>query len=81
MLDRFRNPHIQHQWISITMQYSSKMRMRDIPVLLEHYKKHDSPPRRFAVGFAAYLLFMKAVKKEGDVYKGESRGQVYPIQR
>jgi len=59
VLDRFRNPQIQHQWISITMQYSSKMRMRNIPVLLQHYKSHDTPPQHFALGFAAYLLFMK----------------------
>jgi tagaturonate reductase len=83
VLDRFRNPHIQHQWISITMQYSSKMRMRDIPVLLQHYKQHDSPPRLFALGFAAYLLFMKAVEKEQgkdkDAYRGEFNGKPYPI--
>jgi tagaturonate reductase len=59
VLDRFRNPHLQHQWISITMQYSSKMKSRDIPVLLRHYQKHDTPPPHFALGFAAYLLFMK----------------------
>jgi tagaturonate reductase len=59
VLDRFRNPHIQHQWISITLQYSSKMKMRDVPVLLRHYELHDHPPERFALGFAAYLLFMK----------------------
>jgi tagaturonate reductase len=79
VLDRFRNPHIQHQWISITMQYSSKMKMRDIPVLLEHYRHKDTVPERFSLGFAAYLLFMRAVKKEGDAYKGELRGQPYPI--
>jgi tagaturonate reductase len=66
VLDRFRNPHIQHQWISITLQYSSKMKMRDIPVLLEHYKRHDKPPQHFALGFAAYLLFMRGVKKGND---------------
>ncbi|HEX6333821.1 MAG TPA: tagaturonate reductase, partial [Flavisolibacter sp.] len=32
VLDRFRNPHIRHQWISITMNYSSKMKMRCIPL-------------------------------------------------
>jgi tagaturonate reductase len=100
VLDRFRNPHIQHQWISITMQYSSKIKMRDLPVLLRHYelvgegssdgsdRTHVSGgkaamekivPERFALGFAAYLLFMKAVKKEPDGYKGECRGQLYPI--
>lgn len=59
VLDRFRNPHIQHQWISITMQYSSKMKMRNIPMLLEHYKIYTAPPPLFALGFAAYLVFMK----------------------
>lgn len=59
VLDRFRNPHLQHQWISITMQYSSKMKSRDIPILLRHYQQHGTPPSRFALGFAAYLLFMK----------------------
>lgn len=59
VLDRFRNPHIQHQWISITMQYSSKMRMRNIPVLKVHYSHVDTPPPLFTLGFAAYLLFMK----------------------
>ncbi|HYC29302.1 MAG TPA: tagaturonate reductase, partial [Chitinophagaceae bacterium] len=34
VLDRFRNPHIRHRWMNITMQYSSKMKLRNIPVLL-----------------------------------------------
>lgn len=79
VLDRFRNPHIQHQWISITMQYSSKMKMRNIPVLLQHYKHYDTVPAHISLGFAAYLLFMRAVKKETDGYKGVFRGQAYPI--
>ncbi|WP_431211108.1 tagaturonate reductase [Puia sp. P3] len=57
VLDRFRNPHIQHQWISITMQYSSKIRMRVVPVLLKHYQ--PEPPPHIVLGFAAYLLFMR----------------------
>jgi tagaturonate reductase len=63
------------------MQYSSKMKMRTIPVLLEHYRQHPSgpPPQRFSLGFAAYLLFMKGVKKEHDKYWGQSRGEPYPI--
>ncbi|HMH22097.1 MAG TPA: tagaturonate reductase [Puia sp.] len=79
VLDRFRNPYIQHQWISITMQYSSKMKMRDIPVLLRQYERHAEAPPRFALGFAAYLLFMRAVKKEQQVYMGDSNGKPYPI--
>ena len=59
VLDRFRNPHLQHQWLSITMQYSSKIKSRDIPVLLCHYQHQRSPPQLMALGFAAYLLFMR----------------------
>ena len=79
VLDRFRNPHIQHQWISITMQYSSKMRMRNVPVLLEHYKKQATPPRLFSLGFAAYLLFMRPVQQDAAGFRGELRGQFYPV--
>ena len=60
VLDRFRNPHLQHQWISITMQYTSKLKSRVIPVLLRHYEQHNFPPSHLALGFAAYLLFMRA---------------------
>ena len=59
VLDRFRNPQLQHQWLSITMQYSSKMRMRVIPVLLRHYQRQSEPPANMTLGFAAYLLFMR----------------------
>ncbi|MDR3711254.1 MAG: tagaturonate reductase [Puia sp.] len=79
VLDRFRNPHLQHQWISITMQYSSKIKMRDIPVLLRHYETQDRPPLLFSLGFAAYLLFMRGVRKEGNVYEGQREGSYYPI--
>jgi tagaturonate reductase len=65
VLDRFRNPQLQHQWMSITMQYSSKMKSRVVPVLLEHYKHHQEAPAHIALGWAAFLLFMRAEKKEG----------------
>lgn len=80
VLNRFRNPHIKHQWISITMNYSSKMKMRCIPVLLKHYEKNATPPEWFALGFAAFLFFMKAVTKRGNQYYGELNGQSYLIQ-
>jgi tagaturonate reductase len=65
VLDRFRNPHLQHQWMSITMQYSSKMKSRVVPVLLEHYRQHAEAPVHISLGWAAFLLFMRAEKKEG----------------
>ena len=62
-LDRFCNPYIHHQWLSITVQYSSKMKMRVVPVLLNYYALFSVVPEFMATGFAAYICFMKAVKK------------------
>jgi tagaturonate reductase len=80
VLDRFRNPQIQHPWLSITMQVSSKMRMRTIPILMKHYQQSNSVPILFALGFAGYLYFMKGVKQENGQYFGRSNDQFYKIQ-
>ncbi len=80
VLDRFRNPYIKHKWISITMNYSSKMKMRVLPVLLKHYERQQEVPQRMALGFAAYLLFMRATQKKGSQYFGEYNGEAYLVQ-
>ncbi|MEP7143049.1 MAG: tagaturonate reductase [Ferruginibacter sp.] len=79
VLDRFSNPSIEHQWISITLNYTSKLKMRVVQVLQRYHELYAAVPEKLATGFAAWLLFMKAVKKEGNVYFGELNGQPYPI--
>lgn len=80
VLDRFRNPFIDHQWINITMQYSSKMKLRNIPLLLKYYEKHERVPEHMALGFAAYLFFMKSVKNDKGQYTGYVNGLPYLVQ-
>ena len=80
VLERFSNPHIKHLWLSITMNYSSKMKLRCIPLLVKHYENHDSPPELFALGFAAYIFFMKGVSKKENQFFGELNGEPYLIQ-
>jgi tagaturonate reductase len=70
VLDRFRNPFIEHHWLSITMNYSQKMKARAIPVLMRYWEKYNTVPENFATCLAAYLLFMKPVKQEGEKYYG-----------
>ena len=64
VFERFRNPFVEHQWQSITVQYTSKMKMRNIPLLKRHYELNGTVPARMAAGFAGFLLYMKAIKKE-----------------
>ena len=80
VLDRFRNPHIQHLWLNITVQVSSKMKMRNLPILLTHYQQTEAVPPLFALGFAGYLLFMRAVKQENGQYFGKHNDHYYKIQ-
>ena len=79
VIDRFGNPSIEHQWISITLNYTSKLKLRVVPVLQRYFELHNHIPEKLALGFAAWLLFMKAVKQEGNIYMGELNGQSYPI--
>ncbi|QRR02539.1 tagaturonate reductase [Dyadobacter sandarakinus] len=79
VLDRFRNPFIRHQLVDITVQYTAKMKMRNIPTLLNHYRHSERVPQRFAEGFAAYLRFMKPVYHKNGAYYGERNGEPYSI--
>jgi tagaturonate reductase len=79
-LDRFRNPHINHQWKNITLNYTAKMKMRCIPLLINYYKKNKAAPPLFALGFAAYIYFMKDVTKDGKAFYGGLNGVPYLIE-
>lgn len=79
VLDRFRNAYIQHHWINITLNYTQKLQVRAVPVLLKYYEKFQSVPESFVIAFAAYLLFMKSDKVEGENYYGSYNGNEYPI--
>lgn len=80
VLDRFRNPFIEHKWVSITMQYTSKMKMRNIPVLLKYYQDNPGVPGSIALGFAAYIRFMETTKKADGKYYTEINGKTIHVQ-
>lgn len=77
--DRFANPFIEHLWINITFQYSMKMKIRILPLLLNHYQKFNTVPEHIAFGFAAYLLFMKIDHREGSKFYGSYQDVEYLI--
>jgi len=79
VLDRFRNPYIDHQWISISSEYSSKMKTRVVPLLLNHYVQFKQVPECFALGFAAFIRFMKSDQNVPGVYTGAYNGEEYEI--
>jgi tagaturonate reductase len=80
VIDRFCNPYIEHKWLSITMQYSAKIKMRTVPLLLAWYQRKHKIPVHMAAGFAAYILFSKPVVKDGNNYYGIHHSVKYKIE-
>lgn len=80
VLDRFRNPFLDHKWISISLHYTHKMKMRNVPLLQQHFEHDLYVPGLMAMGFAAYILFMKCAPGESGTYYGELNGVAYPVQ-
>jgi len=79
VLDRFRNPHIRHEWLSISVQYSTKIKMRVIPLLLNYYKLKNSVPANMALGIAAFIRFMKIEKQSDGSFRGSINGRGYGV--
>ncbi|OKS86969.1 tagaturonate reductase [Mucilaginibacter polytrichastri] len=79
VLDRFRNPNIEHQWISISAQYSAKLKLRVLPLLLNHYKNTNTVPENCAFGFAAFLRFMQIAPDGNGNYTGLANGKNYVV--
>jgi len=80
VMDRFRNPFLDHKWINISLQYTHKMKTRNIPLLLKYYQQGLNAQGYMQLGFAAYILFMKCELGESGKYYGEVNGEVYELQ-
>lgn len=78
VLDRFANPHIRHYWLDISTNYTLKMKMRVIPILLRYFENFATVPSYIAFGFAAYLIFMRTKFNNGKYY-GENNGSDYVV--
>jgi len=79
VIERFRNPFLEHQWHSISLQYTSKMKMRNVPVLLKYYEREQRVPQYMAVGFAAYIFFMKSTLATPGHFNTLLAGKTYVI--
>lgn len=83
VLDRFRNPYIEHRWLSICTQYTAKLKLRVVPALLAYYQRKTEIPALISLGFAAHLLFMRGniTYVISDEYAGWYREQwlQYPL--
>lgn len=55
--DRFNNPFIDHELLSISLNSTSKWCARNMPSFLEYVQANNKLPRCLTMSFAAYIAF------------------------
>ena len=55
--DRFKNPFVNHELLSIALNSTSKWRARNMPSFLEYIEKFGKLPSCMTMSFAAYMAF------------------------
>lgn len=58
--DRFNNPFVDHELMSISLNSTSKWRARNMPSFLEYMEKTGKLPPCLATSFAAYIAFFSS---------------------
>lgn len=69
VLDRFRNPFVEHQLSSIALNSISKFKVRVLPSLLTYQQQHNKLPVHLTYAFACLLRF----------YQGSYQNRILPV--
>ena len=78
VLERFGNPFIRHELISIAFNSVSKWRVRILPTIRDTLADGKSTPPLLAFSLAALLWFYRG-RKEGEGFAGRRAKGDYPI--
>ena len=69
VVERFLNPSIRHELMSIALNSISKYQVRVLPTVLDYIKLKGKPPEKLLYSLAALIRF----------YKGEWKGESIPL--
>ncbi len=59
VLNRFKNPYLEHELMSISLNSISKFKTRVLPSILEYIKRNNRLPKRLLFSLAALIVFYK----------------------
>ena len=80
--DRFNNPFVNHELMSISLNSTSKWRARNMPSFLEYVEKNGKLPTCLTMSFAAYIAFysndVQGLTDKGLVCK-RTKGNEYTV--
>jgi len=80
--DRFNNPFVNHELMSISLNSTSKWRARNMPTFLDYVEQMGKLPTCLTISFAAYIAFysndIQALTDKGLVCK-RPNGDEYTV--
>ncbi|MCL6633640.1 MAG: tagaturonate reductase [Alicyclobacillus herbarius] len=65
VLERFRNPFLEHELHSITLNTLAKTRVRLVPTLTAYVERQGELPQRLVLALAGLLLYYPAARAKG----------------
>ncbi len=66
--DRFLNPFLNHQLVSISLNSISKWRARVLPSFKDYYAQYGEIPPCITIGFSYLMALYSSMEKQGDKY-------------
>lgn len=79
VLERFANPYIRHELLSIALNSVSKWKVRVLPSVLDYAKEHGRAPAGLAFSLAALLWFYRGQFDAAGAFIGQRENGAYPI--
>ena len=66
--DRFLNPFLNHELISISLNSITKWRARDLPSFKDYYEKYGKIPTNLTIGFSYLMAIYSSIYNEDGKY-------------
>ena len=79
VLERFENPYINHQLISISLNSISKWKARVLPSFIDYYEKFDKIPHNLTLGFSYLIHTYRSLYKKGNAYYFDVDGEAFEL--
>ncbi|TDO93914.1 tagaturonate reductase [Halanaerobium saccharolyticum] len=79
IFERFKNPYIDHKWLDISLNSTSKFKTRVLPSLVQHIEKLDKVPERLSFALASLIHFYHGTELEEGKLAAFRNGEKYLI--
>lgn len=79
VIERFKNPYIRHELLSISLNSVSKWKVRVLPTFKSYVEQFGELPRLISLSLAGLVHFYRCIEIEEGTFCGARDGRDYPV--